>query len=280
MTDNWLLSPHHIVLGIAEIWRDGFTGKGIQVAVFDDGMAAPPGLDRGFSYYKSDGSSTEALPMERAFGHGTSCASVIASYKGGALGIAPMATLVSVEVNNLEEVEAALAFIAQTDIDIVSCSFTMTDSSDDIISSLRTLADQGKLVIASAGDDSRMHCAFPEDTPNLITVGAVDRGLTPMRGMACGDWISVYAPGDRIPVVGPVISGTQQFRDFNLTSPAAAIVSGVAALALSKFPNTDVRREKARSFRAAMIKTANPIVGAVGAPGQGIVNPKGILGQL
>src|SRR5260221_1054512 len=241
---QWRVSWHHLMLGVPELWSKGITGKGVTIALLDTGLAAPKGLDRAdFEYLDSRGRPILSSDPD---GHGTSAGSAIASYLGGALGIAPEAKLVSMQVlgsaTAAADVEAALTYVlGRPDIDVVSCSFVMTKATDAVRDAVRRLTAMGKVVIAAAGNEESAK-EVPEQTENALTVSAIDGAMHPLQGARTGSWIDVSAPGFEIPVVLPGVARTGLF---SLSSPAAAVTSGVAAPRLST-PPPGVRRSPAR----------------------------------
>jgi minor extracellular protease Epr len=279
VADGWNLSWHHQALGIADLWTQGITGKGVTIGLLDTGLAQPVGLDQGaFEYLDAKGSV--ASPYDPV-GHGTSCGSVIASYLGGALGIAPEVKLVSYRVietgNGPEDVETALLNILQNrpDIDIVSCSFIVSTATERLKVAVRALTNAGKVVIAAAGDLDGQKEEFPELTQNAITVAAVDQSGRPLPGASVGPWIDVSAPGFDIPAVAP---GLNRIVLFGQSSAAAAVAAGVAALALSTRTAEADRRKLGKGLDGLFKVTATPVPDVdPQAVGAGIINPSALI---
>jgi subtilisin family serine protease len=277
-TAHWNVSWHHRTLQVPDLWRDGLLGAGITVALLDTGLSSPPGLDRGdFEYRDARGQATSPLDLR---GHGTSCGSLIASLRGGALGIAPHCKLVSLRVletgTSVRDVESALEYLVEqrADVDVVSCSFVMKELTPRVENAVRTLTNRGQLVVAAAGND-QTPSSFPERTPNAVTVAAVDAQLTPLSGAQLGSWIDVAAPGKDLPVVVP---GSDAFGLFSHSSAAAAVVSGVTALALSAVAAGEPRRKLALRLEGLLRSTAKTLTGNdPAAVGQGLVNPRELI---
>jgi subtilisin family serine protease len=282
MPGDWNLSWHHRSLGIGDLWDRGITGLGVTVALLDTGLSQPTGLDQaGFEYLDAFGNV--AFPFD-PIGHGTGCGSVIASYLGGALGIAPNAKLVSFRVvetgNAAADVESALIYILQNrpDIDIVSCSFTVEEASERLQLTIRQLANAGKVVVAAAGDIDGQKEGFPELTQNVITVAAVDSAERPLAGASVGPWIDVAAPGVDLPVLVPQVG---QSGLFSQSSAAAAVTSGVVALALSTRTSGTERRMVGRALEGLLKATAVAVVNCdPQAVGAGIVNPSALIERV
>jgi len=123
------------VTGAAEYWNDGFTGKGIDVALIDSGVAPVNGLRTADKIVNgADLSFDSQAPNLRyldAYGHGTHLAGIIAGrddatpakvQKGeeSFVGIAPDARIVNVKVadaqgaTDVSQVIAAIDWVVET----------------------------------------------------------------------------------------------------------------------------------------------------------------------
>src|SRR6187401_933297 len=70
-------------------------GEGIRVAVLDTGVARAGGAFASLRSLTADGAPTDDVDLD---GHGTACASLIASLDDDAPGVAPAADLISIRV--------------------------------------------------------------------------------------------------------------------------------------------------------------------------------------
>jgi membrane-anchored mycosin MYCP len=279
VADDWNLSWHHRTLGIADLWRRHLTGRGVTVALLDTGLARPDGLARAsFQYFDAQG--TPAAPHDPS-GHGTCCASVIACTRGGALGIAPDVRIASFRVletgNDAEDVERALAHILRDrpDVDVLSCSFVIDDASPALKATVRALCRDGRVVIAAAGDRLGLDSEFPELTPGAITIAAVDEQGRPLPGAKTGAWIDLAAPGQDLPAVAP---GVDHLVLFGESSAAAAVATGVAALALSTRAPGPARRRLGIALEGLLKATAVAPPGAEpDAVGAGVISPARLI---
>jgi subtilisin family serine protease len=276
VASEWNVSWHHTKLGIPDLWTSNIRGAGVKVAVLDTGLAAPTGLDRtGFEHLDARGASMAPSDLD---GHGTSCASVIASYRGGAMGIAPFAEIVSLRVlgtgTSTTDIDSALTFVSKRpDIDVVSCSLVMSQITPSIVDTLAKLVQAGKVVVAAAGDAHSVHSPFPEDVRGVITVAAVDERDQPLVGARTGPWIDVAACGKDIPVVLRNSDATGLFGE---SSAAAAVVSGVIALVLST-QEAPARQRVGKLMKSLLQTTSTPIDDPTGGSGHGLVNPKKLV---
>jgi serine protease AprX len=190
------------------MWSKGFTGKGVDIALIDTGIAPVNGLTTpGKVVNGPDISFDSQFPNLRyldGYGHGTHMAGIIAGRDNAAvpgsyvndktnfLGIAPDARLVSVKVGDssgavdVSQVIAGIDWVVQhrhdndLNIRLINLSFG-TDSRQSYINDpLAFAAEQawkaGITVVVSAGNDgqSATGLADPAYDPNLLAVGAVD----------------------------------------------------------------------------------------------------------
>jgi subtilisin len=225
MADPW----HFDDLSIRELQQQSL-GEGVRVLVLDSGVTPVSGAFRSLRRLAPDGSPSIAEDRD---GHGTACASLIASQVDDAPGIAPGVDLVAMRVvagrTPVEgEVAAAFATAIALNCNIVSCSFTLHEPEEATLDLIREAADRGIVVVAAAGNDPDVKSAFPERTPKVLVVGAYDESRELVRGRR-GRFTDVYAPGDDLPALFP----NGLIRNFGQSSAAAAVTSGVIALVLS-----------------------------------------------
>ena len=120
------------------------------------------------------------------------------------------------------------------------------------------------LIVLSAGNDSvdAEAAGFPLANapahPRLVVVAASDQGRTLWDGSNWGPLVDVAAPGDGVYTLGP---GAAIPTPISGTSPAAALVSGIAGLLLSFDP-----RLTADSLKTLIVDGATPnaVTGAGG----------------
>lgn len=268
---------HHRRLGITKVWDEGVTGKGARVAILDSGLARVSDIVRPSTEYLDDrGNKIGAADQG---GHGTSCASLIASRRDGALGIAPDALLSSYRVldsgNLAAKIERALAAIVKRDdIDVVLCAFVIEAITPGIAESVRLLATRGTVVVASAGNRASTASEFPELTPHALTVAGTTENDAPLPNARRGIWIDVAAPGQALRALTPQ---NNEF-DFGDTSGAAALVAGIAALMISSQSGATKRAKVGQLFECMARASATALPGApANSVGKGLINPAAIL---
>jgi thermitase len=270
------LGWQHKKLKIAPLWDDGTEGRGTRVAILDTGVAAVGGLARSsFEYLDPDGNDIGPADVS---GHGTKIASLVASSRNGAFGIAPKTAISSYRVldggDRADKVERALCAIAtRDDIDVVLCAFTMDRVLDGIVDVVRALAMDGVVVVAAAGNDRTVTSGFPEHTPHVISVAGLTIDLEAQPSAQIGEWIDIAAPGDQLVCV---TTDNDIADDFGESSGASAIVAGIAALVLGTRSGS-TRRRVGMAIDGLMRSTARPLDASETAVGAGLVQPSALL---
>jgi serine protease AprX len=187
------------VVGADRLWKEGWQGAGVTVAVIDTGIARVGDLA---GRVKGGVDLTdEGNPYLDSFGHGTFVAGVMGgngdASNGANRGVAPQADLVPVKIagrsgaSDVSHVLAAIqwvvSFRGEYDIRVINLSLG-TDSAQPYLRSPLNYAverawDAGIVVVASAsnsGPDPGT-VAKPGDDPLVVTVGAVDDTATVSR---------------------------------------------------------------------------------------------------
>lgn len=197
-----------VVTHARDAWGQNITGKGIDVALIDSGVARVRGLTSGNIVDGPDlsfESQSPDLAHQDTFGHGTHMASIIAgrdmagsgsSYADAGShrfnGIAPDARVISVKVaasdggTDVSQVIAAIDWVAQHahapgyNIRVLNLSYGTDSVQDPTVDPLSFAVENawraGIAVVVSSGNDgtNRTSLADPASDPLVLAVGAVD----------------------------------------------------------------------------------------------------------
>ena len=240
-------------------------GSGVTVAVIDSGVN-PAVSDLTNSVITGpDYTGVTTSPSSQDWGvHGTWMASLIAGHGhdgglSGVIGIAPEARILSIRVipdrgdPHYRQYEREPETLIQQSLAdgiryaithgarVISMSIGYSTQSGVVREELQQAYDRGVVVIASAGNsggpvgpgrDGEAPESFPANYPGVISVGAVGQSGAVAGFSSDNLSVQVAAPGVSVPAEGR----DQQYWSVSGTSPACALVAGVAALIKSKYP--------------------------------------------
>lgn len=184
------------------------------------------------------------------YGHGTSCAGIVAAAQDngiGVTGVAPLCRLAGVKAAldsgyfyDSANVPA-LVYCADMGFEVVSMSFY----SDEVTPAERDAIDycwsKGTLPVGAAGNDDSVLPFYPGAYENVLAVAATSPSDTKSWFSNWGSWVDVAAPGEGLPTV---TLGAGYTTGFAGTSGATPHVAGLAGLLFAANPgatNADVR---------------------------------------
>jgi serine protease AprX len=235
------------ITGASGMWKAGYTGKGIDVAVIDTGVAPVPGLSQSDKVvlgpdlsFESQSTSTRYMD---SYGHGTHMAGIAAGREVAAAsgatyaadtqnfyGMAPDSRIVSLKVGDhngtvdVSQVIAAVNWVTQfgrsngLNVRVLNLSFgldTGQHPKNDPLSWAAEMAwNKGIVVVASGGNTGDNYAGLnsPAYNPRLLAVGAVDtKGTTGFSD-------------DTIPSFSASFGGNFQ-RGPDIVAPGVGIVS-------------------------------------------------------
>lgn len=260
--------------GIRDAWKTT-RGAGQKIAVIDTGIARGPVEFTGAVAAGTDVSGVGAPDGRTPVGavdsnHGSWVASLAAS-RGtgngrGMIGVAPEAELLSISVGFgattskpfTEQIVDALRWAVDEGATIINMSLTTNtldwDPSWD--EAFQYAFDHDVVVVVAAGNrgSGTSRVGAPATIPGVLAVGGVDpSGRASNDASTQGITIGLSAPSERLLVV----SADGTLVQWNGTSGAAPIVSGVAALVRAAHPELD-----ANNVLNRLIRTAAPVPGA------------------
>ena len=296
--EQWVLS----MLNAQAAWSVT-RGAGVTVAVIDSGVNPHVSDLSGSVITGPNYTGVSTRPSSKDWGvHGTWMASLIAGHGhdgglSGVTGTAPAAQILSIRVipdradphyGKYEREEEAriqqslasgIKYAVTHGAKVISMSIGYSAPSNTVRAELQDAYDHGVVVIASAGNSGdpgpskHGHPApesFPADYPGVISVSAVAPSGTVARFSSDNLSVKVAAPGVSVPAQGR----DGQYWLVSGTSPACALVAGVAALIKSKYP-----RLAPDLVASALTSTTTdrPVGGYDSQVGFGIVNAAAAL---
>lgn len=248
--------------GALEVYRLGYTGRGVRIAVLDTGVYRHPDLSGHIAAFVDFVDGREAPCDDN--GHGTHVAGILCgngrSSRGQWTGMAPGAELVALKVldsagnGKTDRVLLALEWIQKNReryrIRIVNFSVGFLPGADDaeqiqIMEALEALWDENVAVVTAAGNNGPRDgtVTVPGISRKLITVGASDDaqgGWNMPKGYSgkgptgcCIVKPEILAPGTNIMSLA---NRGKRYVTKSGTSMATPVVSGALALALQKNP--------------------------------------------
>jgi subtilisin family serine protease len=249
------------------------TGKGVVVGVIDTGVDAGhpdlagsvlPGADLDYTH-GADGQTDRD-------GHGTAMAGLIAAH-GGALGIAPDATILPIIVGPSSR-SNAIDYAVEHGATVLCLAYVEQSSDpyeDDAIA--RAIA-QDVVVIAGIGNAPTDRIQYPAAYRDVVGAAGVDRNGDHAEISVITPTADLAAPAVQIHTTASRIAQGTDYAETTGTSPATAIIAGVAALIRAKYPDMPAAEVIHRMTATAIDK---------GAPGRddeygyGIVDPVAAL---
>lgn len=234
--------------GATGMWKSGYTGAGVDVALIDTGVAPVPGLSASTKVVVGPDLSFESQSADTryldTYGHGTHMAGIIAGRESAAAsgatyaadtanfyGMAPDARLVSLKLadhNGLVDVSqviAAIDWVAQfgqsngLNVRVLNLSFGLDSPQSPQVDPLSWAAEvawtRGIVVVASVGNsgDNYLGLNSPAYNPRILAIGALDtKGTT-------------ATTDDTVPSFSAAQGGNFGTRGPDLVAPGKGIVS-------------------------------------------------------
>ncbi|MDX3077928.1 S8 family serine peptidase [Streptomyces sp. MI02-7b] len=237
------------------IWKIS-KGKGVTVAVIDDGINAEHVDLKGNVVQGKDFVDGGPTTPDAADGHGTGMASIIAAHghgpgsADGVMGLAPEARILDIRDNgkNPDGLTASIRYAVDHGAKVINISQgggrTYPGEADAVAYALK----RDVLVVASSGNDGGP-TEYPGNYPGVLAVGGVKNNTEIWENSNQGPAVLVSAPATFIVSAGS--KSNTAYRSGTGTSDAAAFVSAAAALLRAKFPDLTAGQVVNRLTRTA-----------------------------
>jgi hypothetical protein len=255
-------SPAYEILNI--VHQKASAGAVVKVAVIDDGFRLShktltnfifrngkeiPGnyqdddhngyVDDVHGWDISDNDHDVSVPKgkENIFYHGTYIAGIIAAVFQKCYGdeAGKLLQIIPVKVHSdkaqttyLADGYEGIRYASNLGADIICCAWSGGRFSDEEESVLASAVSKGIIVIGSSGNFNSEKAEPPSSFPGVFCVAALDTLLKKSKYSNFGRRTDIAAPGDS--VYGPHPLADNAFIHENGTSPAAAIITGCAAI--------------------------------------------------
>jgi gliding motility-associated-like protein len=272
MVDDAVLLAHEDLQNI--IWQNPgeIAGNGID----DDGNGYIDDVN-GWDAANVDNDPNPVNPGNFSFSHGTHCAGIAAAETDNATGIASLGFGVSLMPVKIAD-DASQALTGAYD----GVTYAMNSGANVISMSwgggaysvtYQNIFDQAYAMnivcVAAAGNNNSSTTFYPAGYNHVISVGATDIGDNKASFSNYGSWVDIMAPG--VNIYAPVATTISSYEYYDGTSMACPLVSGLAALMLSKDSNLTVDQiESCIKSTADDIYPINP--GYNGQLGSGRIN--------
>lgn len=242
-------------ISLSQAWSYA-TGKGIKVAVVDEGIDLNHQDLRDNIDPLSYDTETKKSPSKLYGEHGTHCAGIVAAVRNNGIqvaGVAPDAKLMSVSnsLSSVPNLESNLAnginWAWKNGADIISCSWWCNKNEllEEAIDNAVEKGREGKgcVFVKSAGNYSRSHqtydISYPGDySPDVIAVSNMTVDGSISSSSCYGPNLLVTAPGTQILSTIP----GNKIEKFSGTSMACPHVAGLAALILERNPSLTAKK--------------------------------------
>lgn len=185
------------------------------------GVDIDPQFNDPSGYDNNPADPGDGKPQSSNF-HGTHVAGIVAALRdsAGVDGVAPEATLWPVRVlgrdgaGTLDDLVAAVNWAADNpDIDVINLSLGGVGPSAVLEAAINRADDNGKLVVAAAGNQGSDELIYPAAFDRVVGVGAVDAGKVRASYSNFGGSVDLVAPGG------------DATRDANLDGNADLVIS-------------------------------------------------------
>jgi subtilisin family serine protease len=246
-------------LGVPAAWQRT-RGSGVTVGVLDTGVGGGAAdLAGSVSSGPDYAAGVDPPGYQPPHLHGTYIASLIAGHgsgpgrAGGVIGVAPAARILSVRVlpddqepglrvyndspRYTDAVALGVRYAARHGAGVINMSLGSTTPTSSLRSAIAEAISRGIVVVAAAGNGGSAGGQFspysyPASFPGVIAVAAVGGSGSRAGFSDHNASVVIAAPG--VGVVGAAPGG--EYLQASGTSPASALVAGVAALIRAAYP--------------------------------------------
>lgn len=265
-------------------WANGYTGKGVVVAIIDTGIdtkhPALSGRVIGGRNFTTDDNGNPDI-YEDYNGHGTHVAGTIAANtnKIGITGVAPDASLLILKAldkrgsGSIASVVNAINYAISKKVDIISMSLGSSKNVPELYNAVLTAVKSNIIVVCAAGNRGDNGNAltdeldYPGAYEEVVEVGAIDQNSKVGPFTNSNKYVDVVAPG--VSILSTYIN--QSYSTLSGTSMATPHVSGALALIIEWSKKEFGRTLTETELYAQLIKITKTLPLARSLQGNGLV---------
>ncbi|XWS17268.1 hypothetical protein CRYUN_Cryun33cG0053100 [Craigia yunnanensis] len=264
------------LFGADALWRKGYTGAKVKMAIFDTGIRAN---HPHFRNIKERTNWTNEDTLNDNLGHGTFVAGVIAGEDAECLGFAPDTEIYAFRVFTDAQVSYtswfldAFNYAIATNMDVLNLSIGGPDYLDlPFVEKVWEITANNIIMISAIGNDGPLYGTLnnPADQSDVIGVGGIDYSdhIASFSSRGMSTWEIPHGYGRVKPDVvayGREIMGSKistGCKSLSGTSVASPVVAGVVCLLVSIIPENK-RKEilNPASIKQALVEGAAKLAG-------------------
>lgn len=262
-------------IGATVLWEQGYTGKGVVVAILDTGCNSKhQDLNNRIIDGRNFTNEFQGEPTvyDDLNGHGTHVAGIIAASLNhvGIVGVAPDVSLLILKVLDsqgngsiksvVEAIDYAVNWKGPNDerVNIISMSLGVAKPNEDLHSAIKNAIKSEIAVVVAAGNEGDGNLitdeySYPAGFEEVIAVGAVNESNEVAKFTNTNKEVDLYAPG--VNIRSTFID--DQYIELTGTSMATPHVTGALALLINKYERlTDSKPTESQLFDYLMKHTS------------------------
>ena len=219
------------------------------------------------------------------FAHGTHVAGIVSAATNNGTGMASIGyntKILPVKIGRDSDAALVAAgdglyYAMRSGVDIINMSFGTSTNAATLKALVAQINAAGILMVAAAGNDGNQELNYPAAYPEVISVGATNQNDEKASFSNYGNTIDVMAPG--VGIYSTLPEGNNTYGNYDGTSMATPLVSGLAALVVSHFPGiSSVQVRNKIEGGCEDISAQNP--GMSGMLGAGRINAYHTIGNV